>query len=114
MVSVGPADKVYPASKVAAIVQALAAEGVSQEEALHGVDVEQSALLSSETRVALEQVIQCYRNAARLSRQRFFAYQTGLRFHVSTYGMWASRFLAAQPSGKPCSLPSNTTHSRRP
>jgi AraC-like DNA-binding protein len=95
MVSVGPADKVYPASKVAAIVQALAAEGVSQEEALRGVNVEQSALLSSETRVALAQVIQCYRNAARLSRQRLFAYQTGLRFHVSTYGMWGFAILSS-------------------
>lgn len=41
------------------------------------------------------EVIQSYCNAIRLSRNPHFAYQTGLRFHVSTYGMYGFAILSS-------------------
>jgi hypothetical protein len=37
----------------------------------------------------LNQVIECYRKADRLSGDPHFAFRTGLHFHVSTYGMYS-------------------------
>jgi hypothetical protein len=94
MVEAGPDEKIYPAAKVAAILDALAAEGVSATDALKGVDISKSDLSSPATRVSLNQVIECYDNAARLSRDPCFAFHAGLKVHVSTYGMYGFAFLS--------------------
>lgn len=94
MVEAGPDEKFYPAAKVAAIVDALAAEGVSATDALKGIDISKSDLSSPATRVSLNQVIECYHNAARLSRDPCFAFHAGLKVHVSTYGMYGFAFLS--------------------
>jgi hypothetical protein len=95
MIKAGPDEKIYPVVKLATIVDALAAEGVSPADALNGVHLSKSAMSSPETRVSLNQVIECYRNAARLSRDPRFAYHAGLRFHVSTYGMFGFAILSS-------------------
>ncbi len=87
-------DKVCSAIMVAAVVKALAEEGVSSEDALTGVGVAERALLSPATRVSPGQIIACYRNARRLSRDPFFAFHVGLRLHVSSYGMYGFAILS--------------------
>ncbi len=95
MINAGPDEKLYPVAKLATIVDSLGAEGISPDDALEGVHISRSALSSPVTRVSLNQVIECYRNAARLSRSPRFAYQAGLRFHVSTYGMYGFAILCS-------------------
>src|SRR5208282_1309451 len=95
MIKAGPDERIYPVAKIATIVDALAAEGVSPADALKGVHLSQSAISSPATRVSLNQVIECYCNAVRLSRDPRFACHAGLRFHVSTYGMYGFAILSS-------------------
>jgi len=88
-------DKVYPVTGIATIVKALEAEGVASLDALGGAHLSPRQLHLPETRVSLHQVLQCYRNASRLSADPYFAYQAGLRFHVSTYGMYGFAILSS-------------------
>lgn len=95
MIQAGPDEKVYPVFKLAAMEKALQAEGVAQAQALERVGLSESDLVSHATRVSLNQVIQCYRNALRISADPRFAYRAGLRFHVSTYGMYGFAILSS-------------------
>jgi AraC-like DNA-binding protein len=88
MISVGLDERVYPVGKLAMIVDLLAREGVPAEDALRGVKLTERALHLGATRISLTQVLQACRNAAELSPDAHFAFHTGLRFHVSTYGMY--------------------------
>src|SRR5258708_21916059 len=95
MTKLGPSEKLYPVVKIAMVVDALKDEGVSAEEALAGIHLSETQLCSPEVRVSANQVIQSYCNAIRLSRNPHFAYLTGLRFHVSTYGMYGFAILSS-------------------
>jgi len=95
MIKPRPDDKIYQVFKLATIVDALAAEGVSAEDALAGVRVSKSALSSPAARVSLNQIIECYRNTDRLSHDPHFAFHAGLRFHVSAYGMYGFAILSS-------------------
>ena len=91
----GPDDRVYPVGKLATIVASLAAEGVPTSDALRQVGVPESALSRSETRISLNQILQACRNAVRLSRDRHFAYRTGRKFRVSSFGIYGFAILSA-------------------
>ena len=91
----GPGEKIYSVAKIATVVNSLEAEGVLPAAALKGLDLSADDLRSPETRVSLNQVIECYRNASRLSPDPYFGYHTGLRFHVSTYGMYGFAILSS-------------------
>jgi AraC-like DNA-binding protein len=88
-------DTVYPVTKIALVIDALAAEGVSEEDALRHVRLSKASICSAATRVSLNQVIDCYSYAAERSRDPHFAYHTGLRFHVSAYGMYGFAILSS-------------------
>jgi AraC-like DNA-binding protein len=88
-------ERIYSAAKVAAVVETLAAEGVSAAAALENVGVAHDTLTSPTTRVALDQIIECYHNAARLTRDPYFALHLGLKVHVSDYGMYGFALLSA-------------------
>jgi AraC-like DNA-binding protein len=94
MTKLGPREKLYPVIKIAMIVDALKDEGVSSKEALAGIDISEAQLCSPAARVSANQIIQSYSNAIRLSRNLHFAYHTGLRFHVSAYGMYGFAMLS--------------------
>jgi Arabinose-binding domain of AraC transcription regulator, N-term len=91
VIETGPDKAIYPVAKIATIVEILAAEGIAPAAALKGSRLTPSALPLPRTRVSLNQIIQCCRNAIALSRDPFFAYRAGLRFHVSTQGIWPQR-----------------------
>ncbi len=95
MIRAGPDERIYPVAKLAAVVDALAAEDAPPTEALRGVPLSEDDISSPKTRVSLNHVIACYRNASRLSRDPRFAYHAGLRFHVSTYGMYGFALLSS-------------------
>jgi len=95
MIKPSPDDKVYPVIKLATVVDALAAEGIPAQDTLTGVRLSREAISSPATRISLNQVIECYRNADRLSRDPRFAYHTGLRFHLSAYGMYGFAILSS-------------------
>jgi AraC-like DNA-binding protein len=95
VIRVGPAEKIYRVAKIATLVDSLRAEGIAAGEALKGVYVSELELHSPDTRVSLNQVIECYRNADRLSADTNFAGHAGLRFHVSTYGMYGFAILSS-------------------
>ena len=95
MIGPGPDDKIYPVVKLATVLNALADEGVSTEDALAGVRLSKGAISSPATRVSLNQIIECYRNADRIAHDRHFAYHAGLRCHVSAYGMYGFAILSS-------------------
>src|SRR5882672_4825586 len=95
MIKPSPDDKVYPVIKLATVIDALAAEGIPAQDALAGVRLSREAMSSPAMRISLNQVIECYRNAAKLSRDPHFSYHTGLRFHLSAYGMYGFAILSS-------------------
>src|SRR5271165_6438804 len=65
MIDIGWEDRVYPAAKIAVVVEGLAAEGASAVAALQGTGVAPDELRSPTTLVSVTQVIAAYRNALR-------------------------------------------------
>ena len=64
-------------------------------EALKGTHISATELYSPTMRVSVNQVIQVIRNAARQSKDPHFAYHTGLKTHVSLYGMYGFAILSS-------------------
>jgi hypothetical protein len=95
MLNFGFGDRVFPVAKIAIMAEALRESGVDLAEALHDTQVTENELTSAGTRVSLDQVLRAYRNALRLAPQSDFAYQAGLRVHVSTYGMYGFAILSS-------------------
>jgi AraC-like DNA-binding protein len=95
MVTPSPSVQVYPVVKVSMIVGLLAEKGIGVERALADTGISPDALHSPQARVSITQVIACYRNAMRLSRDPQFAYNAGLRFHLSTYGLYGFAMLSS-------------------
>jgi AraC-like DNA-binding protein len=95
VIETGPDEVIYPVAKIATIVEALAAEGIAPAAALKDSRLTPGALPLPRTRVSPNQIIQCCRNAIALSRDPFFAYHAGLRFHVSTQGMYGFALLSS-------------------
>lgn len=95
MIAPGPDERLFPTAKLAAAVDAFAMEGVPLGEALSGLELSESDIASPNARVSLSQIIECYQNANRLLRDPRFAFQAGLRFHVSTYGMYGFALLSS-------------------
>lgn len=90
-----PKDKIYSVAKIAVIVDLLAEEGVSAEQALADVSLLPEQLRSPATRVCAAQVLQSYRNAIKFSGDPQFAYHAGAKFRVSTYGMYGFAILSS-------------------
>lgn len=91
----GPDDKVYPAQKLALLLEELAAEGVSIEDALAGVGLSEHSITSLGARISLNQMIASHQNALGLSRDPSFAFRLGLRCHVPVYGMYGFALLSS-------------------
>ncbi len=91
----GKSDRVYTATKLAAIIDTVVAGGVPPAEALAGVGVSPVELLSPDTRVSLQQVLTACGNAIRLSRDQSLAFRAGASMHVSAYGMYGFAILSS-------------------
>jgi AraC-like DNA-binding protein len=95
MESAGFGEKTYNAAKIGAVVDALLAEGVPPREALEGADVSFEDLHLASTRISRNQLIQSYRNAVALSRDRHLPYRIGSGVHLSAYGMYGYAMLCS-------------------
>src|ERR1700733_4015860 len=95
MIEIGWEQGVYPAPKIAHVGDALSAEGVAPLDALRGTDITIDQMRSPSILVSVNQVVECYRNAIRLARDPHFAFQTGLKTHVSLYGMYGFAILSS-------------------
>ena len=94
-IAIGVDEKVYPAAKIATVLDALAAEGLPAEEAIRGLGLTLAEMSSPAMRVSLNQVLKVCAAADRLSRDPHFAYHAGLRLHVSAYGMYGFAILSS-------------------
>jgi len=92
---IGWEQRVFPAAKIAHVVDALAAEGVAPEDALRRTDITLEQLRSPAILVSVNQVIECYRNALQLSRDPHFAFRTGANTHLALYGMYGFAILSS-------------------
>src|SRR5258706_13090218 len=95
MGAIGLDDKLYPVVKIAVVADVLREEGISPAKALLSTGLSESDLTAPATRVSLNQVFQCYRNAIQLSTNPFLAYEAGRRFHVSAFGMYGFAILSS-------------------
>lgn len=95
LVKTGFGDKLHSPAKIAAIVEALTAEGIAPDQALRGVNLRKDELYAPATRVSLNQMIEACRNASRLSRDPQIAFRAGAALHVSAYGMYGYAMLRA-------------------
>jgi AraC-like DNA-binding protein len=95
MIKPGPDDKVHPTLKLATVIDALMAEGISADDALAGVGLSRNEVFSPRTLVSVDQLLKCYRKASKLSRDPHFACHAGLRFHVTAYGMYGFAILSS-------------------
>jgi AraC-like DNA-binding protein len=94
-IGIGLNEKIYSATKIATVLEALEAEGLPAEEAIQGLGLSLAETRSPATRVSLTQVIKVCAAADRLSRDPHFAYHAGLRLHVSAYGMYGFAILSS-------------------
>src|SRR6202522_1066915 len=88
-------EKAYSAAKISAVLDALVAEGVSPVGAFGDADVSLDDLHLPSTRISKNQLIQCYRNAAALSRDPHLPYTIGSSVHLSAYGMYGYAMLCS-------------------
>jgi AraC-like DNA-binding protein len=95
MTQVRANEKIYPVVKIALVVDALKAEGVPPRDSLAELQLSEAQLRSPTVRVSADQVIQSYSNAIKLSSNEHFAFDLGLKFHVSTYGMYGFAILSS-------------------
>jgi hypothetical protein len=89
-----PARRSFPTSKLAAVVERLAEEGVSAERALMGVGLAKEALADPQTRISVQQLLVAYENALALSERPDFALQLGRGVRVTFYGIYGFAMLS--------------------
>jgi AraC-like DNA-binding protein len=87
-------QRLYPAQKLAVVVDVLADEGVPASEALKGSELTPADFLSASTRVSYRQMIAVYDNAIRLSKDPAIAFRVGRRMHLTSYGMYGYALLS--------------------
>jgi AraC-like DNA-binding protein len=88
-------DKVYPTTKLAAVVDTLAEDGVEASDALQNVGVAPAELHSPDTLISLKQLLVACGNAMRLSRKPDLPFRIGSSIHVSAYGMYGYAILCS-------------------
>lgn len=89
-------DEVYPAHKIAAMVFAIAEEGIDAADALAGTGIAPERLQSPNIRVSYRQTKQACLNALRLTAGTACAFRAGERMHVTAYGMYGYALLSSR------------------
>jgi AraC-like DNA-binding protein len=95
-------NKDYPIQKLAAVVAALAEEGISAESALNGTGIEPGELRSPTSKMSLAQLLTAYRNAIELSRDPLFALRLGQKTRATAYGMYGYAMLSSPDHRRGC------------
>jgi len=77
------------------VLEAMFLEGVPYQALLARMRLSKAALTSPQTRVSLNQLLDCYEYAAGHAPDPFFAYRTGLKLHVSAFGVYGFAILSS-------------------
>ncbi|QPF84583.1 AraC family transcriptional regulator [Bradyrhizobium genosp. L] len=91
--SVGVSDQVYETTKLGAVLDMLASQGIATDAILRDANIALVDVHSPQTRISLAQLMTVCRNALRLSADRHLPYQIGTSIHISTYGMYGYALL---------------------
>jgi AraC-like DNA-binding protein len=95
MLNVGYGEKLHSATKLAALCEALFAEGIPPGDVMRGVQLAVEDLHLPTTRVSIDQMIETCRNAIRLSSDPQLAFRVGSSIHLSAYGMYGYAMLCS-------------------
>jgi AraC-like DNA-binding protein len=95
MTRIGSAARLYPATKLAMIIDALIAGGASAAQALRGTGLSLKELHSPVTQISLDQLVTGYQNALKLAPGPTLADRLGSNIHVSLYGMYGYAILCS-------------------
>ncbi len=95
MSEAGITEKIYEPTKLAAVVDLLAGQGISPRAVLQDLDVPPDALHSAKTLISLKQLLLACQNAIRLSNDPHLPYRIGTTIHVSAYGMYGYAILCS-------------------
>lgn len=89
----GQDDRVYPAAKLAVVAQALGSDPHFRASPLARRVAK--SLTDVPALTSLSEALELYKYAATHVRDPWFAFHTGLRFHVSSYGMYGFAILSS-------------------
>ncbi len=88
-------EKIYPAHKVAALVNVLVEDGIAAADALAGSGIAETRLYAAATRVSYRQLLGVFRKALRLSSDPALALRAGQRMRITSYGMYGYALLSS-------------------
>lgn len=88
-------SRIYPLNKLAAVVRALADEGISVELALQNTGISPQELDSPASKMSVSQLLIAYRNALRYSRRSDLAIRLGQGIQVTAYGIYGYALMSS-------------------
>lgn len=88
-------ERVYPAHKLAALIDTLGNTNVKATALLSDTELTVSQLRSASARVSYGQMVTVFRNALQLSPDPSFALRAGQRMHVTSYGMYGYALMSS-------------------
>ncbi|MFT3812587.1 MAG: AraC family transcriptional regulator [Acidovorax sp.] len=88
-------QRIYPAHKLAAVVNASVQAGVEATALLSGSGLTERQLRSAATRISYAQMVAVFRNALRLSPDPLFALRAGQTMRVTSYGMYGYALMSS-------------------
>jgi AraC-like DNA-binding protein len=90
---VGPDERVYESTKLAALFDVLVELGCPADEILRNVNLTVDEVHSPKSRISLAELMMACKNAIRLSSDPHLPYRIGTSIHISTYGMYGFAIL---------------------
>lgn len=93
LIKAGFGERLYPAAKLVAVIEALADEGISPADILRRAQIAPEELHSPATRVSLNQLVAGLLGVVELSRNALLAYRIGASTHISARGMYGYALL---------------------
>lgn len=91
----GYSERIYPTTKLEPLVLLLKERGLPLT-ALAAAGLTEADVMSPSTRVSIDQVLRVYERLLEQAPEPDLAFQTGLHFHVTTYGMYGFAMLSSQ------------------
>lgn len=92
---VGLNERVYESTKLAALFDILADQGVPPDEILEKVHLSADEVHSPKSRISLADLMTACENAIRISTDPHLPYRVGASVHISTYGMYGFAILCS-------------------
>jgi AraC-like DNA-binding protein len=96
MTASGYSDRIYPATELAPFMGLLGEAGVPPFDVLHVVGLNEADVESSHTLISVDQILTFYREIIERIADPTFAYRAGLRFHLTTYGMYGLAIMSSK------------------